>query len=119
MGTLNGYEVVWDGAVSGPNRGLLCVQADTVRPAPRLSREGSGYRGDRPDRRREALEILTSLLDRGAYTRATIQQVTGLSRTLVDSTLVRLRREGRLQWTKRAGYGTVSRYWLRPQEEIA
>ena len=28
------YEVVFDGDIRGPNRGMLCVEAPPIRPAP-------------------------------------------------------------------------------------
>ena len=33
--------VVWNGAVSGPNRGLLNAEAETLRPAPKMNRRKS------------------------------------------------------------------------------
>jgi CRP-like cAMP-binding protein len=56
------FEIIWDGTITGRNRGLLCVDAEVVRPAPPIPRglptiltaQGVGSRADTVERVRAA-----------------------------------------------------------------
>ena len=115
-------EVVQNFAVDGPNRGLLCVVADVVKPAPPLPTLQQQPRYKAPEwrwRKVTAQHKVEAALKAQPQTQRQLEAVCGLSGCQVRVALHLLRRRGQLE-TERRSVGLTAKasavYRLRESE---
>jgi biotin operon repressor len=101
-------EPIWTGAKDGPNRGLLCVIADTVKPAPRLRTPEAPPESRAHD---QTLNRVYNAVSVNWETPAAIAHRVGYSERTVREVLQELQRDGMV-----IALGFAQPYRGRPQK---
>ena len=108
------FEVIFDGRVDGPNRGMLTVEADTVRPAPRLTHGGTCQIRTCPAKVTTAQRVLT-LLATKPLTVLQVAETLGWSKDAIRAVFADYKGEilSRPIWPKQSFRGRhVKVYWI-------
>lgn len=90
-------EVVWDGSVNGPNRGLLCLSTSPTRPAPWMPDEPTHRPGKGRNSREWTIHRLQHVMGSGDWTVVDLATEAEVSITAVERAVRRCVKDGRVR----------------------